>query len=135
MVSCQYPCSRESVHIKLLVSSVLKHFTEYFTSTHGLSSLCKVCLPCNLPFPRLSPYRPTDRQTNRVVDYSNSHCACTRGLTTKFLEFCMCFEDSSHYHLCMHCRTWRHGNEGPELLTAFLRQWEMQLRWRVYLLS
>ena len=45
-----------------------KLFTEKCTSTHGLSSSRKLCLPCDLPFPRLSLYRRTNRRTDRQTD-------------------------------------------------------------------
>ena len=82
---CWYPGSHKSVHIKLLGYSV--RFSHSNVRLLGLSSLHKVCLPCDLPFLRLSLYRrtnrqmdrQTDRQTDRIVNYSNSRCACTRG--------------------------------------------------------
>ena len=67
--------------------------------THGVSSLRKVCLPCDLLFPRLSLYRRTNRQTDRIVNYSNSRCAYARGLimwTTPYkgsYSTCCTFED------------------------------------------
>ena len=65
-VSYWYPGPRESVHIKLLVSPVSFSHNNVYTSTHGLSSLRKVCLPCDFPFPRLSLYgvRRTDGRTD-----------------------------------------------------------------------
>ena len=66
------------VHVNLYISSFSHNNVQI--STHGLSSLCKVCLPCDLPFPRLSLYRRTNRQTDTIVNYSNSRCACARGL-------------------------------------------------------
>ena len=79
-VSCRYPYPRESVHIKILVSSVsfshnnVRLLMVYlpYASTHGLSSLRKVCLPCDLPFARLSLYRRSNRRTDRQTELSTT---------------------------------------------------------------
>ena len=65
-VSCRYPGPLESVHIKLLVYISGKLCTQC-TCIHGLSSLRKVCAPCDLPFPKIRLYRVrrTDGQTDR----------------------------------------------------------------------
>ena len=82
-VSCQYPGPRESVHIKLLVSLVS------FSHNHiRLIALTQSLLTVRLAVSKIKPVQSqtdrrtdgTDRQTDRIVNYSNSRCACARGL-------------------------------------------------------
>ena len=62
------------VHVNLSISS--------FSHNNVRLLMVYRCLPCDLLFPRLSLYRvrQTDGQTDRIVNYSKSRCACARGL-------------------------------------------------------
>ena len=80
-VTCRYPGPRESVHIKLLVSPVsfshnnvrlLMVYSPYGKFAHRAVSEIK-------PVQSLTDGQ-TDRRTDRIVNYSNSRCACARGL-------------------------------------------------------
>ena len=87
-VSCRYPGPRESVHIKLLVSPVsfshnnVRLLMVYIVLTESL-------LTVRLAVSEIKPVqsqtdRRTDRRTDRIVNYSNSRCACARGLIMSF---------------------------------------------------
>ena len=87
-VSRRYPGPRESVHIKLLVYPV--------GFSHNNVVLTQSLLTMRLAVSEIKPvqsqtYRVrrtdgrTDRQTDRIVNYSNSRCACARGLNTSII--------------------------------------------------
>ena len=82
-VSCRYPGPRESVHIKLLVSPVSFSHKMYVYSWFIV--LRESLLTVRLAVSEIKPVqsltdRQTDGQTDRIVNYSNSRCACARGL-------------------------------------------------------
>ena len=56
-----------------------KLFTQMLTCANGLLSVLKFLLLFDLPFPRLSVHRQTDRQTDILHDYCNPLlCICVR---------------------------------------------------------
>ena len=80
-VPCRYPGPRESVHIKLLVSPVSFSHNNYSWFIVLTESLLTVRLAISeiKPVQSLTDRR-TDGRTDRIVNYSNSRCACARGL-------------------------------------------------------
>ena len=78
-VSCRYPGPRESVHIKLLVSPV--SFSHNNVCLLMVYSPYGSLLTVRLAVSEIKPVQSlTDGQTDRIVNYSNSRCACVRGL-------------------------------------------------------
>ena len=78
-VPCRYLGPRECVHIKLLVSSVsFSHNNVRLLMVYVTQSL----LTARLAVSEIKPVQ-TERQTDR--HYSNSRCACARGLTRRML--------------------------------------------------
>ena len=84
-VSCRYPGPRESVHIKLLVSPVSFSHNNVRLLMARFIVLTESLLTVRLAVSEIKPVqsltdRQTDGRTDRIVNYSNSRCACARGL-------------------------------------------------------
>ena len=78
-VLCRYPGLRESVHIKLLVSPV--SFSHNNVRLLMVIVLTQSLLTVRLAVSEIKHVQSqTDRQTDRIANYSNSRCACARGL-------------------------------------------------------